>query len=368
MKRVMASEYLEWAKSTAPRRWSLAASGMPNQPLSVLPVRLDELAINGPGGYGHAPLVEGLAARAGVAAERLVTATGTSMANYVAMAALVEPGDEVLIERPTYEPLLGLASYLGARITRFDRHAQAGFAVDPEAVAAALTPRTRLVVLTNLHNPSGALTDGATLRRVGQHAAAAGARVLVDEVYLDAVFDEPATSAASLGDSFVVTSSLTKVYGLSGLRCGWIIAAPELARRMWRLGDLHENHTPFIAQQLSVLALSQLATLGAATRACLAAGRARLDRFFDSRDDLSVARPRHGTIAFPRLLADSGDGRAVERLDALLRDRYDTLIVPGAHFEAPAHFRLGIGMAPELLEEALSRLAAALDDLRRAPP
>jgi aspartate/methionine/tyrosine aminotransferase len=359
-KRAMGSAYLEWAKLTPPARWSLAASGMPNQPLSVLPVRLEDLAINGPGGYGYAPLVDGLAARAGVASERIVTATGTSMANYLAMAALVEPGDEVLVERPTYEPLVALASYLGARITRFDRHHAAGFAVAPDAVAAALTSRTRLVVITNLHNPSGVLTDAATLARVGQLAAGVGARVLVDEVYLDAVFDEPAPSAVSLGDAFVVTSSLTKVYGLSGLRCGWIVAAPELARRMWRLGDVHENHTPFVAQQLSVIALGQLAKLAAETRACLDANRARLDRFFDERDDLEVVRPRHGTIAFPRLLRGE-----VARLDALLRERYDTMIVAGAHFEAPAHFRIGIGIAAAQLEDALGRVGAALDEMRR---
>jgi aspartate/methionine/tyrosine aminotransferase len=356
--RAMGSTYLEWAKTTQWTRWSLAASGMPNQPLSVLPVRVEDLAINGPGGYGWAPLVEALAARAGVARERLVTATGTSMANYVAMAALIQPGDEVLIEQPAYEPLLATASFLGARLTRFERRADQGFAVDPDAVAAALTPRTRLVVLTNLHNPSGVLTGADTLRRVGRVAAAAGARVLVDEVYLDAVFDEPAPSAATLGDEFIVTNSLTKVYGLSGLRCGWIIAAPELARRMWRLSDVHENHSPFVAQQLSLVALGELARLGAATRACLDDNRARLHRFFDSRPDLEVVRPRHGTVAFPRLAR--GD---VARLDALLRARYDTMIVPGAHFEAPAHFRLGIGVAAEMLDESLRRLGAALDEL-----
>jgi aspartate/methionine/tyrosine aminotransferase len=357
----MGSTYLEWAKTVPTARYSLAASGMPNQPLAALPVRLDELALSGPGGYGWMPLVAALAARAGVIPECIVTATGTSMANYIAMAALVAPGDEVLIERPTYEPLLALASFLGARITRFEREPASGFAIKPEAVAAALTPRTRLVVLTNLHNPSGVLTDVDTLARVGRLAAAAGARVLVDEAYLDALFDQQAAaSATTLGDPFVVTTSLTKIYGLSGLRCGWIVAAPELARRMWRLGDVHENHTPFVAQQLSLLALGQLPKLAAATRACLDANRARLDRFFAGRADLEVVRPRYGTIAFPRLVA--GD---VARLDALLRERYETMIVPGAHFEAPAHFRIGIGVPTALLDEALLRLGAALDELGR---
>src|SRR5262249_19041813 len=161
------------------------------------------------------------------------TAMGTSMANHLAMAALVSPGDEVLIERPAYEPLVALARYLGAHVTRFERPFESGFAVDPDIVAAALTPRTKLVVLTNLHNPSGAFTDEATLTRVGEAARSVGARVLVDEAYLDAVFDELARTALRLGPTFVVTGSLTKVYGLSGLRCGWILAETSLARQIW---------------------------------------------------------------------------------------------------------------------------------------
>jgi aspartate/methionine/tyrosine aminotransferase len=360
MTRTFGSEYLEWAKLSAAAPFLLSASGVAPLPLSALPVRFDQLEINGPGGYGFAPLVSALAAHHGVATDAVVTATGTSMANYMAMAALVEPGDEVLIERPTYEPLLSLARFLGATVTRFERVAERGFAVEPDAVAAALTPRTRLVVVTNLHNPSGVLVDDATLARVGALAAAVGARVLVDEVYLDAVFDGTARSAFHLGKSFVVTSSLTKVYGLSGLRCGWILAEPSLARRIWRLGDLHENHTPYVAQQLSVIALAELPSLRQRTRLLLDGNRALLDRFFDGRADLAVTRPRWGTIAFPRLV-----GGDVERLCARLRERYDTAVVPGRFFERPEHFRVGIGAPREIVEEGLARLGDALDELAR---
>jgi aspartate/methionine/tyrosine aminotransferase len=358
--RPLGSAYLEWAKLTPQPAFSLAVSGMPNQPMSALPVRWDALELSGPGGYGWAPLVEALAARAGVAPERLVTATGTSMANYVAMAAVVEPGDEVLIERPAYEPLVALARYLGATVTRFDRREADGFAVSPAAVAAALTARTRLIVLTNLHNPTGTLTDGATLAAVGARAAAVGARVLVDEVYLDAVFTRAPGlgSAIHLGPSFVVTTSLTKVYGLGGLRCGWVLADPELARRMWRIADLHDNNAPFVSQQLSVIAFATLAALGERARTLLDANRALVDAFLDDRPDLEAVRPAHGTIVFPRL-RDGGDAAA---LCARLRERFETVVVPGRFFERPSHFRLGLGGATADLREGLTRLGAALDE------
>src|SRR5438128_9787098 len=147
-------------------------------------------------------------------------ADGTSMANMLAMAGLIAPGDEVLIEHPVYEPLVAAARFLGAEVRHFARQGPE-FALDPAAVDAAVTARTTLIVLANLHNPTGNLADTETLRAIG----ALGPRVLIDEVYLDAA-GQP--TAALLGEAFVCTSSLTKVYGLSGLRCGWILAAPDL--------------------------------------------------------------------------------------------------------------------------------------------
>src|SRR5207248_5655154 len=115
----------------------------------------------------YAPLREAIAQRYGVTPAHVVAADGTSMANFLGMAALISPGDEVLIERPTYEPLLSAASFLRAKIKRFERKSEDGFRIDPEQVAAMLNDRTRLIVITNLHNPSGALVEEEDLRALG---------------------------------------------------------------------------------------------------------------------------------------------------------------------------------------------------------
>ena len=357
--RAVESRYLQWVKRESAARYPLAGSGVSGLSMAALPVTPAALEINGPVGYGYAPLLRAIADHAGVTPDHVVTSIGGSMATYMALAALLAPGDEVLIERPTYEPLLSIASWLGATITRFERRFEDGFAVDAEAVARAVGPRTRAVVVTNLHNPSGALTDDATLGRVGEIARGVGARVLVDEVYRDAVFsDAPArASAIHLGPTFVVTNSLTKVYGLGGLRCGWVLAELELARRMWRLSDLHDNNAPFATQQLSLLAFGELSALRDRARTLLDANRALVDDFLAARRDLEAVRPPHGTIVFPRLLA--GD---VDALCARLRDHYETTIVPGRFFELPSHFRLGLGGPTADLREGLTRLAAALDE------
>ena len=158
--------------------------------------------MSGPSLYGYGPLQRALALKCQVAPYNIVAATGTSMANHLAMAAVVEPGDEVLIERPAYEPLVAVASYLGAEVKRFDRRFENGFALDPEEVSRKISPRTRLVVITNLHNPSGALADVDTISRIGEAARGVGARVLVDEVYLEALYDQRAALGISPGRAF----------------------------------------------------------------------------------------------------------------------------------------------------------------------
>lgn len=357
-KRVAASEYMHWAKTSSMARFNLATSNLRNASIKQLKVSLADLELTGESRYGYEPLQKLLAARFGVDEESVVAATGTSLANHLAMAAVVTSGDEVLIEHPTYEPLLALARYLGANVKRFARRFETGFQVTPKEIEANISSRTRLVVITNLHNPSGVLTEEENLSRVGQIARDIGANVLVDEVYLEAVFENPPRTALHLGPEFITTSSLTKVYGLSGLRCGWILATPELATRMWRLNDLFGAVAAHPAERLSVVALQQLDQIGSEARTLLERNHALFNRFFESRTDLECVNPASGTIVFPRLKQGAADS-----LFTLLREKYETSVVPGRFFEMPAHFRIGLGGDSETLEEGLKRLGAALDEL-----
>lgn len=361
-KRATESVYINWAKTAqGGARYNLANSGMRNYMLADLPVQLSDIELTGASFYGYPPLQDALARKAGVAAECVVAANGTSMANHLAMAALLSPGDEVLIEQPAYEALLATASYLGARALRFARPSNNYFKLDAGEVERAITPRTKLVVVTNLHNPSNALADDETLREIGELAARAGARVLVDEVYLDSAFEAAPRSSFRLGDNFVVTSSLTKAYGLSGLRCGWIVAEPGLAQRMWRLTDLFGVLQPHATERLSVIALEHLDEIGASSRALLAENRALYNEFLAAREDLEAPPSAHGTVSFPRLLTGDPD-----RLCALLAEKYETSLVPGRFFEEPQHVRVGLALEPENFREGLSRLGAALDELKGA--
>jgi len=351
----MSSAYMEFSKLRSGATYNLATSGIMNCSIFDLHFRLDDLDINGPTIYGYPPLLEAIAAMKGVGPESVVHSQGTSMANHLAMAALISPGDEVLIEEPTYELLLSTAKYLGANVTRFQRRVEDDYALDPAEVKKNLTSRTRLIVLTNMHNPSSTLATEESLRAVGELANEVGARVLVDEVYLELLHHPPVPSAVHLGKQFVVTSSLTKGYGLSGLRCGWILAEPELAQQMWLLNDLFAATPVHIAELLSVIAIEQIDTLAARADAILEANRKALIETLSGHPAIELAIPSVGTTAFPRLR--QGD---VSGFCNFLRERYDTSVVPGVYFERPQHFRVGIPGEIEMTGEGLTRVADAL--------
>lgn len=351
--RVAASDYMYWAKNQAPVRYNLASSEVPHFRLDRFPIDPADLEIDGASRYRYPPLREAIARKCAVRPERIVMADGASMANMLALVALIQPGDAVLIERPGYEPITAAARFCGARVSHFDR-SEPDFRIDPAAVAQAMTPDTRLIAFTNLNNPSGNRTDVATLRELAGLAERHGAHILIDEIFLDAA--EPVqTSASLLSDSFICTSSLTKVYGLSGLRCGWIVAEPGLAERIWRLNELFGVAQAHATERLALIALARLDEVAAGNAERLARNRALLGQFVTAHPRLECAPQAGGITAFPRLL--DGD---VDALDRLLRERFETAIVPGRFFGCPDRFRVGLGGATDELTAGLDQLARAM--------
>jgi aspartate/methionine/tyrosine aminotransferase len=350
------SDYMHWSKTQSRARFNLATSGVASFPLRELPVHLETLEINGnDDGYGYPPLQKAIAAHHGVDPDCVVESAGTSMANHLAMAAIIEPGDEVLIEHPAYGPILDVARYLHANVKRFLRIKEIGWAVDPQAILHCITPKTRLIVITNLHNPTSALTPDWVLREIGDIARGIGALVLVDEVYLDAVYERTPRTCFRLGPEFVVTSSLTKVYGVSGLRCGWILARPDLAWKMRRLNDLYSATAVYPGLLLSVAAFKHLNRLREKARRIVEADRKLLRDFLIKESALSAVATEWGTTSFVQLLDRNADDFLHK-----LRAEFDTSAVPGRFFEMPDHFRIGMGVNTEMFAKGLKRIARAL--------
>jgi aspartate/methionine/tyrosine aminotransferase len=356
--RVLQSDYMHFAKFGADARFNLATSGVANCTLADLRLGMDDLALHGVNTSGYRPLMEKIAARFGVPVECVVTpGGGCSFANHLALAALVSPGEEVLIETPTYELLTSLLGYFRAGVRTFERRLEEGWRLDPERIAASITPATRLVVLTNLHNPSGAAAHDAAIEAVAAAAERVGAKVFIDEVYREMTFgDGPARTSFRPDGNVVVTSSLTKAYGLSGLRCGWILAPAALAERLKRLNDLFGVHPPHIAERMSVVAFERLPELRERAAAIVEANRAAYRELLGGHPKLEQAVFDEGATVFPRLVGEGGDA-FFRRLTA----EYETSVVPGRFFGAPQHIRIGLGQDPAMTREGLARVAGALN-------
>jgi aspartate/methionine/tyrosine aminotransferase len=355
--------YMEWAKKRPSPTFDLAGSNVLACSVDDLEGAREALSFAGHNDNGYAPLVDAIAARYGVDAACITTATGTSGANFQVYAALLEPDDDLLVERPGYDPLLASGRLLGANVVRFERRFEDGYALDPGRVARAITPRTRLIVITVPHNPTGAMADRTAIEEIGRQASAVGAHVLVDEVYLDAT-DPRTAPAATLGDTFITTSSLTKSYGLASLRCGWTISSPAVAERIRRARDVIDGTGSIVAERLATLAFAQLPRLSARAQALLVENGTLIRAFLESRADLDAVVPATSTVIFPRLL---GETDTTAFADRLLSERA-TAVVPGRFFEAPGHFRLGLGTSTTTLRGGLEQLGQALDERKKPAP
>jgi aspartate/methionine/tyrosine aminotransferase len=351
------ADYLLWAKRRPHPANDLGRSDVVACTLADLPGAREALELTGRNDEGWEPLVERVAARYGVRTDQVATATGTSGANFLVCAALLRPGDEVLVERPAYDPLLAVPLMLGAALVRFDRRFEDGFRLDLGRVEAAITSRTRLIVVTNPHNPAGVLIDARDLEGLGRLAERHGCYVLADEIYLDAVVGAKPAAAATLSPRIITTASLTKAYGLAGLRCGWALADRILCEEFRRARDLVDGTGSVLAERAAAIAFDALPALEARAKAILAPNFERFAAFMAGQPALEWVVPPGGTVAFPRLRATgSADGFA----NRLLRE-FGTAVVPGRFFEAPAHFRVALGIPGDVLARGLDAIGKALD-------
>jgi aspartate/methionine/tyrosine aminotransferase len=354
---------MHWAKTRPVTEFDLAASNMLACSMDDLPGACDAIALTANNDEGYAPLKTAIASLYGAAPDRVVHAIGTSGANFLVIAAYAGHGDDVLMERPGYDPLAGACRLLGATVTHFDRPASQRFAIDTGAMRRALTPRTRLVIVTSPHNPSGVTLDRATLLALDAFSAETGVPVLVDEAYLDIarlLRPDPDVfpRAASVSTRLISTSSLTKSYGLNGLRCGWAVVPDETAAvQLRRRRDVIDGVGSAPADRLATLAFANLPALGDRARRHVRHNLALVREFLDAHPMLEPLVPLDATIIFPKLggMSDTSDFAARAAV------AHGVTIVPGRFFDAPAHIRISVAGATANLSGGLQRLSDALN-------
>jgi aspartate/methionine/tyrosine aminotransferase len=307
---------------------------------------------------GNRHVAAAVAGRYGVEPEQVICATGATSAMAMAMAAFVAPGDHVIVEAPAFDLLPALAQAAQAKITPLPRRAP-DFAIDLEELRALVRPETRLILLTQVHNPSGAILDRATLRAIADIAAQVGARVLIDEVYADFA---DVGSAVGVSDVFVSAGSLTKVQGLFALKCGWAVASKANIAAIQAANPQGDLGVSKLAHAIGALVLEDMAPFDAHWRGVLAAARpvllghaARM-----AADGLILGEPpAFGCMYFPKVVGVSD----TLELASWLWAAEQIVVAPGDFFGQPGHIRIGFGGEASALDEGLARLHAAL--LRR---
>jgi len=313
----------------------------------------------------HADFLRVVAHRYGLAPECVIPTLGASQAIPQVLFALARPGDHVIVERPTYEPLHRVPEMLGLSVSRLERKFEEGWSLLPDRLARLLTPKTRAVILTNLHNPSGVAMPTETLVAIGEMAARVGAAVLVDEVYLDFAFDpsgetQPWRPAAVAIDNGVSWSSTTKAFGFSALRAGWVVTRDlELAQALRAASLYFHVDSPLASIALATRVMRHAPALAARAQRSIARVKTVVDRWIANEPRVTWVPPsagQTGLIRLPDLMQDLAFAQH-------LRERYDTQVVPGAMFEAPGAVRLSFNLPVDRLEQALGNFSAALDDL-----
>jgi aspartate/methionine/tyrosine aminotransferase len=352
--------------------WNIAESG-------VQPLRVSELAdtdafreavleqeLGYPQTNGTVALREAIAAMyAGATIDHVQVTNGGSEANCVLLMRLVEPGDEIVVMSPNYMQIAGLARALGATVKPWrvtagrprpttDSTAQTAYQWDVDELRALVTPKTRAICLCNPNNPTGARLEDATLDAVCHIASSIGAWVIDDEIYRGA--EREADDTATLWDCgyerAIVTSGLSKAYGLPGLRIGWVLAPTDLIAELWGVHDYTTIAPGAVNDRLARVALEPMrrAKLLARTRMIIRANYPLVRRWIDAQRGMSHVPPEAGAIVLVRY---SHPLRSSELADRLRSER-SVLLAPGDHFGIDGHLRIGFGSDPRHLESALT--------------
>lgn len=353
--------YLEWARRHMGHvRYDLARSNIRSLSREELELTLDDIPTGTVDESGQPELRKMIGARYGLGPEQIYVSNGATMGIFLACAATLSPDDEVLLEAPNYEPLYRIPKYLGASIRTLERNFDRGWQIDLEQFERQVSRRTKAVLLTNLHNPSGVGTNPDKMLTIGQIARDHGARVIVSEVYLDSCFTSGHRPAVTFGDNLVSIGSLSKVYGLGGLRIGWIAADEEFIRKVHAIQDYIAGGVSGASQGIALKALAKADVLAARCRKIVQDNLRILSEWLKRRPELAWVEPEGGTVALIKL---PGTIDALQ-LSNHLREKAGTLVVPGDFFWLRGFVRVSLGIDEETLKAGLRHLGAAVDHFK----
>lgn len=329
---------------------------------------LDQL-LNMPLGYNEA--CGSLALRSAIAAtyqqagpEQVLITTGAIEANFLLFNALLDESDEVIAQAPAYQQLISVPRAVTRHVSLWNVRSEGGFHFDLKDLERLLTPRTRLIIVNTPHNPTGALLNREELSLVYRLAESVGAYVLCDEAYRWLEIPgslNPDYPIFDLGPRGISVGTVSKPFGLPGLRIGWIAASEEIVATCWALRDYLSLSPGKLNDALALLAFKHRERIITRNRAIIAQNLATARTWFAAHQDLlSWSPPRGGLLSLVRYHLPIASLDLANRL----AEEYSVMLAPGSAFGFEHHLRLGIGQEPQIFAQGLERTAACLATLR----
>jgi len=293
--------------------------------------------------------------------DNVLVTVGAIQANLTAVLTALQPGDEIAIMLPNYKQIYGVAQNLHCKVNPFYLREDLQWGLDLDEINKVITPRTKLVAVCNPNNPTGHILAQDERKAVIHAAGNAGAWLLADEVYAGAerLTGEITPSFWGEYEKVIAVGSLSKAYGLPGLRLGWLVAPPDFTREAWARQDYITISSSILSNKLALYALQPdvRQRLLQRTRQYIHKGYAHFEEFFNQHPDIfSLVPPQAAAIAFPRYHRKI-DSRSL--LEHLIHHQ-KTYIVPGDHFGLDHHLRISIGLPADYLNEGLRRILLAL--------
>jgi aspartate/methionine/tyrosine aminotransferase len=302
-----------------------------------------------------------VAGTAGLTANDVLITGGAAGALFIAATCLLGTDDHLVVVRPNYATNLETPRAIGCKISFVDLKFEDAFRLDLNAVMAAITPRTKLVSITCPHNPTGTMLREPELRQLAALVESRGCHLLVDETYRELAYEGALPIAASLGERVISVSSLSKAYGVPGIRIGWLITRDEALRTLFlaakeQISICGSVVDEWIAEQI----LARRELLLPRTLAGMRVRRERVSEWIDGEELLEWVRPAGGVICLPRMKSEPQGGTAA--FYQLLLASHGTYVGPGHWFELnDRYFRLGFGWSTtEDLHNGLAAISAAL--------
>lgn len=357
-------KYLEWIRENLLTvENDLARAAVDPISLDDLDLTPEDISISGRNFYGLPRLVEKLSSIYDLPEEQIVITHGASMGIYLTLSAILNEGEEVLLEVPNYEPLYRIPQAIGSRVKILERSFENNYQLNLQQLERKLSKQTKAIILTNLHNPSGVATNQEKIETICKIAEDHNARLIMGEAYLETVFEKPIDPAHTISQNAVSIGSLSKAYGLEGLRVGWIFCDPSLAQEIQSVKNYISPQDSYPSQVIAAQALEQREKLLERGKNLVLENYNILKDWINNHENVEWVPPDGGPICFFKVPREIDIWNLVNRL----KSEYNTLVVPGNFFWAKGFIRIGFGGSSEQVKTGIENLEKALEDLGTRP-